>query len=235
MCIERIVDLNQMHLSVESKIEAADAHKRRGYLSESNFINLYTFAGVLNGMWSCVDEWKKDKETGSIEKFLSDKKRILENVNELGKYSFCEKGENAYILSIGNHRFITLQFSLEKARGTLYGNVGAANMREYMENQAADQEEHTHLFATIGNSKIDLEENLYPSELRIKNTHVNGGQNPDSTLEFELDIVFTRDGIREWNRIMFFSVDLYGEDRFRFEYANGSYDSVDGKIEKFTF
>ncbi len=75
MCIERIVDLNQMHLSVESKIEAADAHKRSGYLSESNFINLYTFAGVLNGMWSCVDEWKKDKETGSIEKFLSDKKR----------------------------------------------------------------------------------------------------------------------------------------------------------------
>ena len=43
--------------------------------------------------------------------------------------AFCEKGENAYILSIGNHRFITLQFSLEKARGTLYGNVGAANMR----------------------------------------------------------------------------------------------------------
>lgn len=75
MCIERIVDLNQMYLSVESKIEAADAHKRSGYLSESNFINLYTFAGVLNGMWSCVDEWKKDKETGSIEKFLSDKKR----------------------------------------------------------------------------------------------------------------------------------------------------------------
>ena len=105
---------------------------------------------------------KKDKETGSIEKFLSDKKRVLENVNELGKYSFCEKGENAYILSIGNHCFITLQFSLEKARGTLYGNIGAVNMREYMENQAADQEEHTHLFATIGNSKIDLEENLYP-------------------------------------------------------------------------
>ncbi len=75
MCIERIVDLNQMHLSVESKIEAADAHKRSGYLSESNFINLYMFAGVLNGMWSCVDEWKKDKETGSIEKFLPDKKR----------------------------------------------------------------------------------------------------------------------------------------------------------------
>lgn len=75
MCIERIVDLNQMYLSVESKIEAADAHKRSGYLSESNFINLYMFAGVLNGMWSCVDEWKKDKETGSIEKFLPDKKR----------------------------------------------------------------------------------------------------------------------------------------------------------------
>ena len=55
-------------------------------------------------------------------------KSELENVHELGKYSFCEKGENAYILSIGNHRFITLQFSLEKARGTLYGNVGAANM-----------------------------------------------------------------------------------------------------------
>ena len=94
MCIERIVDLNQMHLSVESKIEAADAHKRRGYLSESNFINLYTFAGVLNGMWSCVDEWKKDKETGSIEKFLSDKKRVQELQKDFGTLSLEYKLSN---------------------------------------------------------------------------------------------------------------------------------------------
>lgn len=35
-------------------------------------------------MWSCVDEWKKDKETGSIEKFLSDKKRVQELQKDFG-------------------------------------------------------------------------------------------------------------------------------------------------------
>lgn len=92
--IERIVDLNQMHLSVDSKIEAADAHKRKGYLSESNFINLYTFASVLNGMWSCIDEWKKDKENGSIEKFLSDKKRVQELQKGFGTLSLEYKLSN---------------------------------------------------------------------------------------------------------------------------------------------
>ena len=55
-------------------------------------------------------------------------KSELENVHELGKYSFCEKGENAYILSIGNHRFITLQFSLEKANHFLPKSLMEAPM-----------------------------------------------------------------------------------------------------------
>lgn len=107
MCIERIVDLNQMHLSVESKIEAADAHKRRRYLSESNFINLYTFAGVLNGMWSCVDEWKKDKETGSIEKFLSDKKRVQELQKDFGT---LEKEERDFLRQ---HKYMIKDYDYE--------------------------------------------------------------------------------------------------------------------------
>ena len=96
-----------MHLSVESKIEAADAHKRRRYLSESNFINLYTFAGVLNGMWFCVDEWKKDKETGSIEKFLSDKKRIQELQKDFGT---LEKEERDFLRQ---HKYMIKDYDYE--------------------------------------------------------------------------------------------------------------------------
>lgn len=96
-----------MHLSVESKIEAADAHKRSGYLSESNFINLYTFAGVLNGMWSCVDEWKKDKETGSIEKFLSDKKRVQELQKDFGT---LEKEERDFLRQ---HKYMIKDYDYE--------------------------------------------------------------------------------------------------------------------------
>lgn len=92
--IERIVDLSQIRLSVDSSIEAVDAKRKKGYLSESNFINLYTFASVLNGMWSHTEEWKTDKEQGGIEKFLS-KEHIVEDLKkEFGELSLEYKLSN---------------------------------------------------------------------------------------------------------------------------------------------
>ena len=73
--IENIVDLSGMELSVDATLEE---HVRRGkktYFSESNFINLYNFAMILNGRWG-NDEWKKAKNMGTEEAFLTDKKVI---------------------------------------------------------------------------------------------------------------------------------------------------------------
>ena len=85
--IERIIDLSRIRLEVDSAIEERQANKRKGYLSESKFINLYTFASVLNGMWSCIDEWKKEKASGSIEKFLSDPGKVQRLQKGFGELS----------------------------------------------------------------------------------------------------------------------------------------------------
>ena len=74
--IEQIVDLSEIHLQIDYVVEKRNTNRKKGYLSESNFLNLYTFASVLNGMWSSVKEWKSDKESGSVERFLNDKKRV---------------------------------------------------------------------------------------------------------------------------------------------------------------
>lgn len=92
--IERIVDLSRIRLQVGNKIEERNVHRKKGYLSESNFINLYIFGSVLNGMWSCVEEWKADKEAGNLEKFLSDKKRIQELQKGFGALSLEYKLSN---------------------------------------------------------------------------------------------------------------------------------------------
>lgn len=94
--IERIVDLSQIHLCVDNAIESRSASKRKGYLSESNFINLYTFASVLNGMWSSVDQWKADKVAGKsgMEEFLSDKQRVKNLQKDFGSLSLEYKLSN---------------------------------------------------------------------------------------------------------------------------------------------
>lgn len=93
--IERIVDLSQIHLEVTSSVEERPDSKRKGYLSDSNYINLYTFATVLNGMWANQDEWKKAKNNkDSIEKFLSDEKRLESLAESFGRLSLEYKLSN---------------------------------------------------------------------------------------------------------------------------------------------
>ena len=45
--IERILDLSKIKLNVKCAVEKRDPERRKGYLSNSTFINLYTFASVL--------------------------------------------------------------------------------------------------------------------------------------------------------------------------------------------
>lgn len=83
--IERIVDLTEIRLLVETGI-AENVHAgNRSYLSDSNFINLYNFAIILNGRWD-NSEWKRAKAAGQEEKFLGDEillKQYAENFKAL--------------------------------------------------------------------------------------------------------------------------------------------------------
>ena len=75
--IERIVDLTEIHLKVETGIAEHIHTGNRSYLSDSNFINLYNFAIVLNGRWS-NDGWKRAKLAGREEQYLIDSKVVDE-------------------------------------------------------------------------------------------------------------------------------------------------------------
>lgn len=68
--IECIVDLSEIKLVVETGLKPHMHTKNRNYLSDSNFINLYNFAIILNGRWSNED-WKKAKLEGKEDEFLA--------------------------------------------------------------------------------------------------------------------------------------------------------------------
>ncbi len=69
--IQRIVDLSQIPLVVETGLTTNRYGEHRAYLSDSNFINLYHFAIVLNGRWNNT-AWKNAKNAGREEAFLRD-------------------------------------------------------------------------------------------------------------------------------------------------------------------
>jgi len=71
--IETIIDLSEMGLSVDVTLEENIRRGKKTYFSESNFINLYNFAMILNGRWNS-DGWKRAKEAGLEADFLTDKK-----------------------------------------------------------------------------------------------------------------------------------------------------------------
>lgn len=75
--IERIVDLTEIHLSVDTGLSQNIHQGNSSYLSESRFINLYNFAMILNGRWNNA-AWKAAKAAGQEEKFLSDENIIKE-------------------------------------------------------------------------------------------------------------------------------------------------------------
>lgn len=69
--IERVVDLTEITLAVETGL-GTNAHAgNRNYLSDSNYINLHNFAMILNGRWDNAD-WKAAKNAGQEERFLTD-------------------------------------------------------------------------------------------------------------------------------------------------------------------
>ena len=69
--IERIVDLSNIRLCVETGLAEHIHAGNRSYLSDSSFINLYNFGIILNGRWE-DSGWKRAKAAGQEEKFFSD-------------------------------------------------------------------------------------------------------------------------------------------------------------------
>ena len=75
--IELIVDLSEIHLNVETGLAEHIHSGNRSYLSDSNFINLYNFAIILNGRWGNNGR-KRAKLAGQEELYLSDSKIVEE-------------------------------------------------------------------------------------------------------------------------------------------------------------
>ncbi|MBR4027556.1 MAG: hypothetical protein IKJ01_08410, partial [Lachnospiraceae bacterium] len=92
--IESIVNLSKIKLDINMKLSEKTYTKNRSYLSDSNFINLYHFAVVLNGRWNVMDDWKKAKEENNEEAFIFDKKREKEFSEAFEKISLEYKLSN---------------------------------------------------------------------------------------------------------------------------------------------
>jgi len=82
--IEEIVNTDIIGLSVSADWDERKQWKKRTYLSDSDFLNLYKFAVALNGRWSMNDDWKKAKEEGTEEEFLkANEESFFDSFNKL--------------------------------------------------------------------------------------------------------------------------------------------------------
>lgn len=91
--IERIVDLTEIKLQTEITLKPNRIMKTGHYLSNSNFINLYHFAAVLNGRWAS-EEWRKAKEEGFEEQFILNSENTEKFMNAFKKLSLEYKLSN---------------------------------------------------------------------------------------------------------------------------------------------
>lgn len=91
--IETIVDLSGIEFSVDTSLEENVRRGKKTYFSESNFINLYNFAMILNERWG-NDEWKQAKAMGTEEEFFTNKKVIEACATSFKKLSLEYKLSN---------------------------------------------------------------------------------------------------------------------------------------------
>lgn len=91
--IERIIDMTEIEFQVDTALAPKVREGKKNYLSNSNFMNLYNFAIILNGRWGS-SEWAKAEELGQEEQFLKDEKLIREFVESFRKLSLEYKLSN---------------------------------------------------------------------------------------------------------------------------------------------
>ena len=155
------------------------------------------------------------------------------NTHGAGNYSFTKDGENSYTLDInGGYARIEMKFAIEMAKGVVHWDYGAASVREMHENEEMRNSPAEHLFLYLGKNKIDLWENIFPTEIRISKSRVTYDPTGPGDLEFELDIMFGN-GDPNWKRSLSFTVEPHRTNRYQFTYLDKTYDSEDGELEKF--
>lgn len=159
--------------------------------------------------------------------FKYDMKNDVELEKSQGGVSFSitKNGEHDYSLIIGDDACkIDIKFEIKKTKGLLYAYIGAASMREYYENEENSQIESEHLFVKIGNNEIDLEEAVFPLELRICNSHVSYDPTDLGDLEFDLELLMYEKEGQYPERIKFFQFTIAGhKDKLEFVYSNKKY------------
>lgn len=82
--IRAIVDLTEVNPEVTVRLEKRDNRKKKAYLSNSSFMNLYNFAVALNGRWQKIAEWERAETEDAEEEFLRDNMdEFLDSFKEL--------------------------------------------------------------------------------------------------------------------------------------------------------
>ena len=91
--IELIVNLKEIKVNVDYKIIVNDFKDKKTYLSDSNFINLYNFAVILNAKYSYSDIKSAD-EAGKLEEYILDSKNFTAFVETFNNLSLEYKLSN---------------------------------------------------------------------------------------------------------------------------------------------
>ena len=96
--IERIVDLSKIKLEVFSSIEDKQDSKKKESISSSRFLNLYSFAVVLNGRWGIGEGWREKVNTFNDTKVIAKMEKDfgelsleykLSNINQAKEFGDC--------------------------------------------------------------------------------------------------------------------------------------------------
>lgn len=91
--IESIVDLSRIKLKVDYELTSNNFKERRTYLSDSNFIDLYNFAVVLNAKYSQKEMIEADKN-GKIDEFILDSENLVKYTSMFNNLSLEYKLSN---------------------------------------------------------------------------------------------------------------------------------------------
>ena len=91
--IEKIVNLKEIKLKAAYSVVKNDFKNKKTYLSDSNFINLYNFAVILNAKYSYSD-MKSADEVGKLEEYILDSKNFSAFVEMFNNLSLEYKLSN---------------------------------------------------------------------------------------------------------------------------------------------
>lgn len=147
----------------------------------------------------------------------------LMNDHGIGRFGLKKKDEKTYVIDIGNgFRSFEIRLEKEMAKGVLHWNAGAASIREMLENEEMAQQPAEHIFLYVNDRKIDLYEDVFPTELRIGEANVTYDSTEPGDLNFNLYIVWGEATKSNWQKVLAFEFP-HAEKAFSFDYLGTTY------------